>query len=257
MRVYFLGTCAGTEPMPGRKHASVVVECQDRLYWLDAGEGCSYTAHMLGLDLLKVADIVISHPHMDHVGGLGNLLWNIRKLRYMRDRLPVCNSTNVYIPSQESWDGLMMFLSNTESGFKTDYPINMTLLREGVLVDDGIVKITAFPNTHLDKMQLPECISYSFLIEGDGKRLVYSGDVGKYEDLDPVIGKGCDAMTIETGHFGIDDAYAYWSKHKIGKLYFTHNGREILNNTLAAEKKIRELFGEQAVICMDGMCINV
>ena len=194
---------------------------------------------------------------MDHVGGLGNLLWNIRKLRYMRDRLPVCNSTNVYIPSQEAWDGLMMLMRNTESGFKTDYPINMTLLREGVLVDDGIVKITAFPNTHLDKMQLPECISYSFLIEGDGKRLVYSGDVGKYEDLDPVIGEGCDAMTIETGHFGIDDAYAYWSKHKIGKLYFTHNGREILNNTLAAEKKIRGLFGEQAVICMDGMCINV
>ena len=80
MKIYFLGTCAGTEPMPDRKHASVAIECGDAIYWFDAGEGCSYTAHNMGLDLLRVKKIMISHTHMDHVGGLGNLLWNIRKL---------------------------------------------------------------------------------------------------------------------------------------------------------------------------------
>ena len=84
MNIHFIGTCAGTEPMPGRKHASVVLESQDHLYWFDAGEGCSYTGHLMGLDLLKTGKIVISHTHMDHVGGLGNLLWNIRKLTFAR-----------------------------------------------------------------------------------------------------------------------------------------------------------------------------
>ena len=61
MKLHFLGTCAGTEPMPGRKHASVAVEVGDRLYWFDAGEGCSYTAHLMGLDLLKIKAVFISH----------------------------------------------------------------------------------------------------------------------------------------------------------------------------------------------------
>ena len=44
MKLIFLGTCAGTEPMPDRKHASFVLEVGATLYWFDAGEGCSYTA---------------------------------------------------------------------------------------------------------------------------------------------------------------------------------------------------------------------
>lgn len=69
MKLHFLGTCSGTEPMPDRKHTSFAIETGDRLYWFDAGEGCSYTAHLMGLDLLSLCKVVISHPHMDHVGG--------------------------------------------------------------------------------------------------------------------------------------------------------------------------------------------
>ena len=39
MKLHFIGTCAGTEPMPDRRHACVVVECNDKLYFFDAGEG--------------------------------------------------------------------------------------------------------------------------------------------------------------------------------------------------------------------------
>ena len=70
MKLVFLGTCAGTEPMPDRKHAAIALEVEGRLYWFDAGEGCSYTAHNLGMDVLKVKTVVISHPHLDHTGGL-------------------------------------------------------------------------------------------------------------------------------------------------------------------------------------------
>ena len=102
MKIHFLGTCAGTEPMPGRKHASIAVESGKNIYWFDAGEGCSYTAHLLGIDLLKVNKVVISHTHMDHVGGLGNLLWNIRKLVIMRKQLPLHGGIEVYLPNMET-----------------------------------------------------------------------------------------------------------------------------------------------------------
>ena len=38
-----------------------------------------------------------------------------------------------------------------------------------------------------------------------------------------------------------------------GKVYFTHNGREILNHGEASKQKAKDYFGEKAVICFDGM----
>ena len=77
MKIHFLGTCAGTEPIPGRQHMSFVIESNGALYWFDAGEGCSRTAYLNGLDLMGVKAVFISHPHMDHTGGLANLIWTI------------------------------------------------------------------------------------------------------------------------------------------------------------------------------------
>lgn len=36
--IIFLGTCSGTEPMPGRHHSSVVFEINGTYYWFDAAE---------------------------------------------------------------------------------------------------------------------------------------------------------------------------------------------------------------------------
>src|SRR5690606_38506942 len=57
MELIFLGTCSGTEPEPGRCHVAWVLLVDGALYWFDAGENCSRTAHLLGLDLLAVKAI--------------------------------------------------------------------------------------------------------------------------------------------------------------------------------------------------------
>lgn len=164
MKLFFLGTCAGTEPMPDRKHASFALESNGRVYWFAAGEGCSYTAHNLGIDLLAVSKIVISHPHMDHVGGLGNLLWNFRKLCYVKNKLPYHGTIDVYLPNLETWEGIMMILRNSEGGFSSPVELNIHKTQDGVLFDDGTVKVTALHNQHIPA---PEGAwqSYSFLIE--------------------------------------------------------------------------------------------
>ncbi|MDD6563518.1 MAG: hypothetical protein PUF08_00410, partial [Clostridiales bacterium] len=64
MKFYIFGSCSGTEPFKGRHHTAWALELNGRIYWFDAGETCSYTAHLMGVELLAVSDIFISHPHM-------------------------------------------------------------------------------------------------------------------------------------------------------------------------------------------------
>ena len=255
--IRYLGTCSGTEPMAGMHHCSWMLETDGAIYWFDAGEGCAYTAYTAGVDIMKTRALFISHPHIDHVGGLANLLWTIHKLSHMKKELPRYGGNHVYMPCMETWEGVMMILRNSERNFPKNYPVTVSPVMMGTLFDDGVIKVTAHPNNHLAYLNSPIHMSFSFLIECEGKKLVYSGDVGKYEDLDFLIGNGCDGLIIETGHFGISRAYEYCKDKNIGKLFFNHCGREILNDLTAATKKVFELFGDKAVICQDGMCIEV
>lgn len=257
MKIHFIGTCAGTEPMPTRKHSSTVIETNDTLYWFDAGEGCSYTAHNMGLDLLKTKEIVISHPHMDHVGGLGNLLWNIRKLRLMRDTKPFWAPINIRIPNEETAEGIMKILRNTETNFECDYDNDFTRVHDGVIVDDTNIKVTAYHNCHLEDLCFEPWQSFSYKIELEGKKVVYSGDVASYTELDELIGEHCDALIIETGHFVIQDVYEYTKNKNINKIFFTHNGREIIFGTEKSREKVKQLFGCRGTICEDGMSVQV
>ncbi len=257
MKIHFLGTCSGTEPMPGRKHSAVAIECNNALYWFDAGEGCSYTAHLKGLDLLTVKKIMISHTHMDHVGGLCNLLWNIRKLVSMRKTLPVHDPIEIYMPNMEVWDGIMHILNNTENNFSIEYKQECKEVNAGLLFDDGVMKVTAYPNTHLRRIPSPRCISFSYLIECEGKRLIYTGDLGSYQDLDPMLEAHCDGLILETGHFSMETVAEYTADKSIDRLFFTHHGRAILYNPEEAREKTAQLFENRAVICEDGMTIEL
>ncbi len=257
MKIHFIGTCAGTEPMPTRKHSSTVIETNDTLYWFDAGEGCSYTAHNMGLDLLKTKEIVISHPHMDHVGGLGNLLWNIRKLRYVKDTIPYYEPINIRIPNEETAEGIMKILRNTETNFECDYGNDFTRVHDGVIVEDKNIKVTAYHNRHLEYCCFEPWQSFSYKIELEGKRVVYSGDVASYTELDELIGEHCDALIIETGHFVIQDVYEYTKDKNIDKIFFTHNGREIIFGTEKSREKVKSFFGDRGTICEDGMSVEV
>ena len=256
MKLYFLGTCSGTEPMPDRNHASWVLETDGKLYFFDAGEGCSKTAYLLGLDPVAIQKIVISHPHMDHVGGLCNLLWTIQKLISRYKRALVGEQVDVYLSSRKTWDGVMQILRCTEFDFDKAYPLVSHEISSGLLFDDGAVRVTAYPNTHI-KPDDGIARSYSFLIECEDKRIVYSGDVKTYFELDDAIGDGCDILIGETGHHKIEDVSAYFSSKKIGKFYFFHHGREILNDLPTAEEKVERLFGDRAKISFDGMVVDI
>ena len=113
---------------------------------------------------------------------------------------------------------------------------------------------------HLQKADnVDPWLSFSFLIEGDGKKVVYSGDIGtnKFSDVDEAVGDYCDALIIETGHQKIEWIHNYKQLKNIGKVFITHCGRAIINDVSGAKKKVEELFGNSAVICEDEMVVDL
>ena len=59
MKLTVLGSCSGTEPYPGCHQTSVAVETGGRLFFIDAGENCGYSSHLLGIDQKKAEAIFI------------------------------------------------------------------------------------------------------------------------------------------------------------------------------------------------------
>jgi len=246
MKLFFLGTCSGTEPMPGRHHVSWVLQLYEKLYWFDAGECCSHTAHVLGLNLQNIRAVFITHCHMDHVGGLANLLWTIRKLDTVRPRQDF-GPVDVYMPSLTTWEGTMMTLGETEGGFAIKFPLNAHHAQPGLVFDDGAVVVEALENQHL-----PPGKSLSYRIRAENRAIVFSGDVHALEELEPWF-DDCDLLLMETGHHKVEPICRTISQRPgVKRLGFIHHGREILRDPDAALATARQFLGDRVFITNDG-----
>jgi ribonuclease BN (tRNA processing enzyme) len=166
---------------------------------------------------------------MDHIGGLPHLLWTIRKLSNRLKKLPKFNDVTVYCPNRESFGGVMAMLRNAEGHYKTPYKTNYVQMTDGVIFKNDNITVTAKHNFHLPQTE-EGYQSFSFLIEACGKKIVYSGDVSSSDELDSLIGDGCDVLLTETGHHKPVELCEHMKNRNIGQLLFLHHGRPILHD---------------------------
>lgn len=261
MVLHVLGSCSGTEPYPDRHHTSIALETGGSLYFLDAGENCCHASYNLGLDQLSTQGIFISHTHMDHVGGLPHLLWDLRKLctlspenaaRMQGRRIPI------YIPDLDVFEGIYKMLLGSEGHYETVFGLEPHLVADGPLCQDG-VEVTAFHNLHLGRPAPGQpWKSFSFLVEAEGKKILYSGDFGELPELLPYA-QGVDLLFLETGHHR---AYTLCqellgSGIEFGKVVFYHHGVEILRDYEGELALARQVLGSRAVFTNDGSRIEI
>ncbi len=262
MRLTFLGTCAGTEPMPDNLHTSLLLEAGDHLYFFDAGESCSRTAHLLGHDLTRVRAVFLSHAHMDHVGGLPNLLWTVRKLHGLPShpglvRQPV----SVYTPNMASWQAMNEFLTHTEGNFSLDFDLAAFPVTPGAIFEENGISVQALPNRHIPPETTVSRVfrSYSFRVESDSASFVFSGDVADVSEIAPLIlHRHTDLVLVETGHHGVREVCVWAERYRdnIGRLGFVHHGRAILNDPDGQLALAREYTNIPVFFAHDRQCFD-
>jgi L-ascorbate metabolism protein UlaG (beta-lactamase superfamily) len=90
------------------------------------------------------------------------------------------------------------------------FDLDLQPVEEGPTYDDGLVHVTAVPNTHLSANlsyeKLPEMYphmalqSYSYKVEVDGHRVIFSGDITTLDELNPLMA-GAETLIVEVAHY--------------------------------------------------------
>jgi ribonuclease BN (tRNA processing enzyme) len=173
-----LGAGPAYSDKPGSAGAAYLVRSGSTAIVLDLGQG-SFPRLAAALEPSTVDAIVISHLHPDHFIDL------VALRHYLRWQFQPVRRVRVIAP-----DGLERRLDalHDEPGFSAA-SLDIEAVTIGTSAIDGLrieaARVTHTPDSHAYRVSA-----------GDGAGLVYSGDCGRAEDLDPLVRPG-DTLLCE------------------------------------------------------------
>lgn len=190
MTVYLLGT-GGPEFTVSRTGISTLVIAGDSHFLFDTGRGTAQRIYECGIPFSDIDKIFYTHLHSDHIEGLPNLWMSpwflVRKF----------NPLSIYGPAgtKAMTDGMLQmfgkdYRDRSNDLFKQSY-LQMKVSefqQEGIVYDDGKVRITAYPVEHADGNP-----AYGYCVEYQGRKVLISGDT-TYHDNTIKYGENSDLI---------------------------------------------------------------
>lgn len=257
--VVILGSGAGFASLD-RFNTSIAILSNQQVYLFDCGEPCGALLYRQGIDPLATRAIFISHMHPDHVGGLPQMLfsmylpgrnptrkfrpwsitrydpWYVRNIRYPQPspvpaEAPPRSKVSLHVP-QEAVKPVRDYLPWVYL-FPELLPFDLDIaaVRTGEFYNDGVVRVTAVANDHLRGNRsyhgLPSTYpglnleSYCFVADVEGKRIVYSGDIDRTEEVAPLL-DAADLFIIETAHVSPDDIVQLARQIRTPRIVLSH-----------------------------------
>lgn len=239
--ISFLGTGSGV-PSADRFFSSSLLLAGGRHLLVDAGEPCIHLLRDRGNLISEIDAVLITHGHVDHIGGLPALLQGCMLLGRT-------NELAIHLPGEmigplRAWiDALYL----TEKGL--GFPLSWNAWSDRVAVNLGQgVSVTPWPNAHLRECYRlldgfdpsRACGSYSLEILSEGFRAIFSGDLCGAADLGALISTPATVLVSELSHFGAEELAATLKGASIHALCLVHLSEEYASDRSGLKERMEE-----------------
>lgn len=208
MKLHILGAGYG---FPG---ISTMVECNGSYYIFDVGVPVAEKMYEEKLSFDDLQAVFISHRHGDHTVGLSTLAHIIHS--GFKKNGPV----EIFLPEECVLTGFEKLMLSMKDSINTAR-LQMKLYEPGVIYRDENITVTAIPTDHVAGGR--SC--YAMMIEGDGKRVIITGDLHKEDPYDfPIIAReeASDVILCEFEHFHMDSLLPYIRECQTKQFIFHH-----------------------------------
>jgi ribonuclease BN (tRNA processing enzyme) len=227
-------------PCADRNHASFLYRFGKVSILIDCGEPISRSFKASGLNYDTIDRIFISHLHSDHLAGFLMLMQGFW-LERRRKELPVSMPNDGIKPLTQLLKAGLVFKELLK------FRLRFEALRAGNAVVTGGVHVTPHRSTHLEGLRkvfqkkYPQKFeAFCFLIQAGRQRIGHSADIGRPEDLEPLVKQPLDLLVCELAHFQAEDLFCYLQGRKIKRIVFVHLARRYWENL----KEMRRLAGK-------------
>lgn len=227
MKLTFIGSSHGV-PEAHRKCSCLMVEVEKNIYFVDMGTSVIEPLQNRGIPVDAVKGIFISHMHGDHINGLVSFVdllnWFFRSA-----------DPTVCLPDLSAAEVIRQWLKVTLNNGQKE--IRYAPIHSGEIFNDGLLKVTAFPTLHC-----PD--SFAFLLEAEGKSILYTGDLNRPGVDFPQVAqtRPLDLVICEAAHFPATEYQPILEKCQIHRLCVTHYSPRYHYSALELAQRHPEVF---------------
>ena len=241
MKITIIGSSHGG-PEPNRRCSSIMIQTGGTIYFVDMGTPVNDDLRRRGYPVEDVRGVFISHMHGDHTNGLIQFVYHLNN-RYTKA------DPAIYLPDMDAVEVFDRWLQVTVGGKRRQ--LRYRPVEAGVIYDDGTLRVTAIPNQHI-------AVSYSYLLEAEGKRVLITGDL-KNPKIDFPVGAlsaPLDLVVSECAHFPAGDYLPLYENIDIRKVCITHYTNRFLETIFTLQRTLEEI-GTPMLVATDGLEIDV
>lgn len=220
MKLHFIGTSHGT-PEADRRCSCCMLEMNGCYYILDMGTQVIEDLRRRSITIENVRLAICSHPHGDHTVGILSFADLINWAFKSADPL-------ILLPNERLVSLAKQWISATQCDEPVREGLRIESFTDGVVFEDENLRLTAIRTKHCKD-------SFAFLVEAEGKKLLYTGDLCRPTVDFPQIAfeTALDLIVCELAHFSPNDSIPIFDKTKAKRIIHTHINDKRWHDALA------------------------